>query len=313
MATVLAANGTFYQCVDWRGVGYTDLKAFRLEPGMSEFTIISEARASLSFHDDVPLPYWVQKENGQELNITEDEFYVLLEKYNNPGKLMDLAFVPLHPDIVDPWQAPRPLEEPLLTELIECPQSYSNAPIEYKSILDDLYLFSERIRLGETFDYIWENAGELGFEEPPNGEMGYATVDLNNDNISELLLGSVDSLNNASPSSVFMLKDGKPILLISFWSRSSGVISADKTIYSIGSGGAAYTYLSSYNLGKNADTLTQLSFMGSDYSQSDEKPFYYQEVNGRNRYISEREFDDFLEKYIHPSKTMELTVFPIAG
>lgn len=78
--TILADNNIFYQCVNYEGTGYTDLTAFRLKPGMSELTIISEAHASLSFSDgDVPVPYWFKKENGKEIHITEEEFDLLFE------------------------------------------------------------------------------------------------------------------------------------------------------------------------------------------------------------------------------------------
>jgi len=314
MATILATDSIFYQCVDWSGAGYTYLSAFRLEPGMSEFTIISEARASLSFEEcDVPVPYWVKTENGEEINITEEEFDMLFEQYKNPKDLMVLDFAPLHPDWVDPWSVPRPPEKSLLTEPIEHPQSYSGAPGAYNPILDDLYLFSEHVRLEDSFDYVWENFGALGFVEPPQGEIGYAVVDINNDGIPELLLGSIDGLNNASPHSVFTLKDGNPVLLISFWSRSRGVISANGAIYSVGSGGAAYTDLSSYRLDKHADTLTELTDIRSDYSFSEDKPYFFQIVDGKNHYISKDEFWNLSEMYKNPSTPMKLTVIPISN
>jgi hypothetical protein len=314
VSTILADDGRFYQCIDWRSLGYTYLSAFCLESGMSEFTIVLEARASLFFEEgDVPVPYWVKTENGEEISITEEEFYVLFEQYKNPIDSMILDFVPLHPDWVDPWTVPRPPEKSLLTEPIECPQSYSGAPGAYKSILDDLYLFFERMRLEESFDYTWENAVALGFAEPPHGEIGYAIVDINNDGIPELLLGSIDNLNNASPHSVFTLQNGNPVLLTSFWSRSRGVVSSNGTIYSVGSGGAAYTYLSSYKLNNNADTLTELTDIRSDYSFSEEKPYFIQIVNGKNHYISEDEFWNLLVMYENPSNPMKLTVFPISN
>jgi len=312
--TILAADGTFYICIDWRA-GYADLSAFRLEAGMSEFTVISEAHAALSFSDgDVPVPYWMKIENGEEISITEDEFDVLLKQYKDPKEVMILNFVPLHPDKVDPWSVPRPAEESLLTEPIECPQSYLGAPSAYKPILDDLYLFSERIRLGESFDYTWENAGNLGFREPPQHGFGYALADINNDGIPELFLGSMDGLNNASPNSIFTLKDGSPVLLTSFWSRSRGKISEDGIIYSVGSGGAAYTYLSSYRLDKNTDSLTLLTDMRSDYAELDGEyySYYVKVVNGKNQYITKKEFWEYCDNYNNPPKPMELKVFPIS-
>jgi len=312
MATILAVDGTFYQCVDWGGVGYVNLNAFRLVAGMSEFTTVSEAYSSLSFSEgDVPVPYWVKIEDGEEITITEDEFDALVVQYKNPDELMPLDFIPLHPNYVDPWSVPRPTDESPTTP-IEYPKSYQCAPSEYKPILDALFLLQEHMTQDEYGT--GEDLEAVGFTEypyPRDGKLGYALVDLNNDGVLELLLGSVDGLDNSAPNSIFMLKEGIPVLLDSFWSRSRGVIATDGTIYSIGSGGAAYTYLSSYRLDKNADTLTQLTDMRSDYSESEGKPYYVQVENGKNHYITEKEFSDFLEKYDNPTDKMVLTVIPI--
>ncbi len=310
--TILAADNTFYQCIDWRGAGYTDLIAFRLEAGMSEFTIISEAHALLSFSDgDVPAPYWVKTEKGDEINITEDEFNTLLDQYKNPKELMVLDYVPLHPNAIDPWSIPQPTNE-LRTISIEYPAAYQGASEAYKPILDAMFLLEERTCREEYGS--GEDLEILGFAEypyPRDNMLGYSLIDLNIDGVFELLLGSIDGLSNSAPNSIFTLKDGQPVLLASFSSRSRGVISADGTIYSTGSGGAAYTYLSSFKLDKNADMLTQLTDMRSDYSYLEEKPYFFQVMEGRNHYISEQEFFDFYKMYDNPSERMKLTFIPI--
>ena len=197
------------------------------------------------------------------------------------------------------------------TEETDDRESYQSVPNEYRLILDNLYLLSEHVDGEETLDSVLE---EIGFiEYPRDGKLAYAVMDINNDEIPELLLGTTDGLKDAAPNSIFTLKEGKPILLTSFWSRSSGVISADGTIYSVGSGGAAYTYLSSFRLDKNADTLTQLTDIYSDYSASEEKIVFIQVVDDRNDYITEESFWDFYEKYDSPSETMELTIIPISN
>ena len=143
--------------------------------------------------------------------------------------------------------------------------------------------------------------------------MAYAVADINQDGILELLLGTTEGLENAEPNSLFTLKEGKPILLESFWSRSSGVISADGKIYCEGSDGAAYTILSSFVLDKNADSLRELTYMSSDYSKAEEKPYFVQMIDGKKHYIAKDEFWDFVEAFQNPPKKMKLKVFSIEG
>ncbi len=202
-------------------------------------------------------------------------------------------------------------DEDLSIGVIGDSSSYQGVPREYSSILDDLYIFSELVDREEYLDSPLE---EIGFvEHPRDGKLAYAVIDINKDGIPELLLGTVDGLKDSAPNSIFTLKDGKPILVVSFWSRSLGVIAADGTIYSVGSGGAAHTYLSSFRLDKNADTLTQLTDIHSDYSLSEEKVFFVEVVDNRDHYITEKSFWDFYEEYYSPSETMELTIIPIAN
>ena len=310
MSTILSADGIFYQCVDWHGAGYVNLKAFHLESGMSEFTTVLEARASLSFSDgDVPIPYWLKTEDGKEVNIAEEEFEVLYEQYKNPKELMALNFIPLHPGRVDPWSVPRPGEK-LPVALIEYPKSYQAAPVEYKPVLDALFLLRENIV--QEYDP-GEELGTVGFNEYPSSSamLGYALVDLNNDGIFELLLGYVDGLNDSAPMSIFTLKDGKPVLLKSFWRRSRGEVSVDGIIYNVGSSGAAHTSLSSYRLDKNAAVLTQLTHIFSDFSSAESKAYFVRVVDGKNHYITQREFGELRIKYIDPPEKMALKVYPI--
>ena len=201
-------------------------------------------------------------------------------------------------------------------EKISAPGSYPGVPDLYAPVLDALFILQQHMKQGDYGSGEYLEA--VGFEEYPylhDGKLGYALVDLNGDGILELLLGTIEGLNNSAPNSIFTLKDGKPVLLGSYWNRSRGVIAADGTIYSAGSGGADYTYLSSYRLdrldAKNEYTLTQLTDIRSDYSASEGKPYYFQIVNDKNHYITEIEFYSYFEKYYNPSDKISLTVIAI--
>lgn len=315
--TILAEDGLFYQCINGPGTGYATLTAFGLEADKTEVTIVSEVMAALSFADgDIPVPYWTKKENGQEINITEEAFEALREEYVNLKGLMPLNFIPLPsggeeetPPVQEPEEMPSPLPP------VEYPQSYQGAPEEYQSILDSLYLFAELTRQEEVppGGELWEH---IGFVDYPQGRLGYAVTDINSDGITELILGaevnSPDGATEFDPYSIFTLRSGEPVFLTSFWSRSRGVITADGTIYNVGSGGAAYTYLSAYRLDKKADKLTQLTDIRSDYSASENKAYFVQVTEGKNHYISQAEFDKWCELYGAPPDVMQWNFIPIA-
>jgi hypothetical protein len=66
-------------------------------------------------------------------------------------------------------------------------------------------------------------------------------------------------------------------------------------------------------LDKNADSLTKLTDMRSDYSSSEDKVYYYQIIDGKNHYMTYDTFSEFFTEYDNPSNRMALTVFPIIG
>ncbi|MDL2216920.1 hypothetical protein LJB81_04250 [Desulfovibrio sp. OttesenSCG-928-M14] len=193
--------------------------------------------------------------------------------------------------------------------LSEYPVSCQGVPKAYKPILDALFLLEER--LGQE-DYDSEKDLKIiGFAQDPyprDSALAYALVDLNNDGVLELLLGSTDGLNDSAPNSIFTLRDGQAVLLASFWSRNRGIISDDGTIYNVGSGGASNTYLSSFTLAKNTGKLLQMTDIQSGYSASENKAFFIQMVDGEKQYISEQEFEKKYTMYDNPPNRMYLTI-----
>lgn len=193
--------------------------------------------------------------------------------------------------------------------LAEYPIAYQGVPEAYKPILDALFLLEKRLRQ-EEYDSE-KDLETIGFTYDPfprDSALGYVLADLNNDGVLELLLGTIDGLNDSAPNSIFTLRDGQPVLLASFWNRNRGVVSEDGTIYNVGSGGASNTYLSSFSLDQKTGKLIQMTKMESGYSDSDSKTYFVQIVDGKKHFISEQEFEDAETMYYDPPNRMYLTI-----
>ena len=307
--TVLGADGVFYRCEGWASYEETALSALRLMPGTASLQVTFEARADFAFSNgEVPVPYWTKTENGKEVNISETEFYQLFEEYDNPKERMKLDFVSLHPGKKNPPEEKEP-EKPVTP--VECPKAYPGAPKEYKPILDDLYRFSERRRKGESADALWDSIALLEEPNDATGVLAYAVADINRDGTPELWLGTTNGLKDAEPLSLFTLKDGKPEHLSSYASRLRGSIAADGIIYEHGSNGASSAHLKSFRLKKNADSLTLLREMKSDFSQEAGKAYFIETINEKSHFISEKTFDDFWELCTDTPARMQVKVYPI--
>jgi hypothetical protein len=324
---ILASGGTFYQCIDWRGAGFADLNAFRLEEGKTELTTVSEAHAALSFESgDIPVPYWTKTENGGEITITEEEFNVLLEKYKNPKERMELNFTALYSDEYARLSAKEPEGETPPVPAVSYPEFYRDAPAEYKPVLDALFLLRDNMSRGkerdgkdlEAVEFIrYPYYSTVGFL-PEGWMLSYALADLNCDGVLELLLGSAEALEKSEPSSIFTIKDGHSVHVTSFYDRCHGIIAADRTIYFVEFAGAAYISLNTYVLDGDGESLTRLTNIFSDLFRDDSNPedyypYFVQVVDGKNRYISEEEFSEYADIYRNPPERLKLTVIPISG
>jgi len=212
--------------------------------------------------------------------------------------------------------APTTTEAP--TKLpIEYPASYRDAPEAYKPILDDLYravyLISNNI-LNDNF------YGDTGISVIPrmffgndgefrHGTLGYAVKDINKDGMPELLLLTSDCYGSKEQIvlSLFTLGDNKPIHLYSCGEREWTKYAADGTIYTVGSGGAATTYLAAYKLEPGAADLTKLP---GEY-MSDWGPVWYEFIDDEQEPITEEEFNALHEKYSNPPNPMQFNFIPI--
>jgi len=205
-------------------------------------------------------------------------------------------------------------EEP--TAVTTIPKEAANealaAAAAYKPVLDEFRGLVQAFRDGEQLDYdAWEALGfvEVSYYEYKEGFLGYAVTDINNDGISEMLLLSMEP-DEPFINALYTLKDGKPVMLGHYWSRSRAHLAADGTIYTVGSSSAWSTYLDSYALEPGAGELTHLSeyYMDAD---DNETPFWVKVVNGEETDIPEEDFGALLVEYEAPGELMRLAFVSI--
>jgi len=193
---------------------------------------------------------------------------------------------------------------------IACPASYKDAPEAYWPILDDLYVF---VYLAHQDDWdltctAFDNTGIINQSVLYDAEdLGYAIEDINNDNISELLI-----LRKASSVlSLYTLKEANPVFLLSDWgSRTIGRFAADGTLYTQWSGGGGMS-LCAYRLEPGADKLMQVEdnffvFMYDAYV------LHFKNANGEGeRPFTDQEYKELYERYSNPPNPMQFDFIPI--
>lgn len=196
------------------------------------------------------------------------------------------------------------VDEPFLT----LPSEYTEVIEDYKNIVE--------FRLSDNFNSEWNN-GNFGIyykyhnvdihgdfsnmivemlpydQEATVASYGYVLKDINNDTIPELfwVCGELDSIY--SIRAIFTIAEGKAQLLDAFWSRYKCVITDEGELYTMGSGGAAYTEYELRVLDKNSAHLTTTKEFGTDYDHENNLALYYVS-EGEKEYISKDRFDELL-------------------
>jgi len=293
---LVAADGALHQYI--RDMTLLRLRSWRLEPGKTECTLLLDAFTDLALpQGKSAVPYWAKIENGKEIRIRETEFDALHDKLVDPENLLKPKFIPLHPSAKNPVEKPTEAPtEPPLPASVRLPKSYPDAPQAYRELLDNMYLYTQ----------IQADAGAYHLTLD-----AYAVADINRDGTPELLTGSAAGLSDAMPNAIYTQKDGRPVLLAEYEYRSGCRIAADGIIYEHDSGSAANSIHASLRLEKNADKLTPLVEMYSNIARTADGIYYAKIIDGKQQYISEKEFAAFGEIISNPPTRMKLTVHPI--
>ena len=191
-----------------------------------------------------------------------------------------------------------------------------------------------RIVLDSNFELIMGGADAYEYRDGTSGigevirnsdeiaadAIGYTFLDVNQDGVAELIIGSIDEEKEGkyygqNIYSAYTYKD-IPYLLIEGWSRNRCFLLEDGTFYTEGSGGAMYRILENYVLDVNA---TQLSckdyYFTKEKDESFEEIGFYHNTTGEwDASVSEElEEDVFWSKYDeYGSKTKTLEFVPFS-
>ena len=192
----------------------------------------------------------------------------------------------------------------------------------YNTILDSNY---ELIMGGaDAYDYMDGTSGIgeviMNSEENEADTIGYTFIDVNNDGVAELIIGSIDEEREGkyygeNIYSAYTYKD-TPYLLIEGWSRNRCFLLEDGTFYTEGSGGAMYRMLENYVLDEKATQLSckDMHFTKEKDESFEEIGFYHNTTGEWDASVSEElEEDAFWSKYDeYGSRTISFELVPFS-
>lgn len=150
----------------------------------------------------------------------------------------------------------------------------------YQEILDLLYYGNlnqwigyqaeDLVKLKETISYMW-------YQYPVQSlsETGYTLMDLNNDNVPELITGTISAAADGMMYDLYTYLDGDVIRVTSSGERDRYYLCDDQIIANEGSSGAADSVVGFYTLERDSSVLTPkeiVRFYGLD---TPEAPWYY--------------------------------------
>ena len=177
-----------------------------------------------------------EKENrpgpNSETGVSADITDQVVTTPNDPATI---TTSPTVPDATE-TTAPMTTEQPVM------PISHASA-----AGFDAVYVDICRLLDTGSWDlaYTYANTGMMEVVGPQNtkaerySSITYALEDINNDGIQEMIV--LDAMGNTRILAIFALQNGQPVMIHEGWYRSRLYRLSDGSLYSEGSGGAAYS------------------------------------------------------------------------
>ncbi len=155
---------------------------------------------------------------------------------------------------------------------------------------------------GSDIDYRWSNMiVEMPYADSVKGSFGYILTDINGDSSPELFWVRDDHTVLAA----FTVFNDRIIILDAFWSRYSCVITEEGYLFTMGSGGAAFTDFEIRELSADGalKTVAGFSAAGNEYSEFSDGEYISIDADRFDELTSEYPFENsqrWLETEITP-------------
>lgn len=127
---------------------------------------------------------------------------------------------------------------------------------------------------------------------------GYALKDLNGNGDTELIL----ILKDYTVLAIFSMSNGMPTLMDAYWPKHRCAILNSGLLYTLTSSGADDWYYKTQKISQDGSELLPTEEFGStsvdeQSSTTFSDPRYYKVIDGKKAYLSEKEFNDYSNKF----------------
>nr|MCR5138063.1 hypothetical protein [Oscillospiraceae bacterium] len=161
-----------------------------------------------------------------------------------------------------------------------------------------------------NMEYAWTN----GISEMTaySSGVGYALKDLDKNGIPELIIAGMgtDDFSDKMVYDLYTLVNGAPVNLATAQARDRYYVRTDNTVYSEGSGGAAYTYLTVMRVKGNEleDVEVVFTNMDGEGTSSASLGYYYQQGHSE-KLPSEKSMRITESDFFSRMEQMESTIY----
>ncbi|HHX11318.1 MAG TPA: hypothetical protein GX731_00725 [Clostridiales bacterium] len=204
------------------------------------------------------------------------------------------------------------VKEPVSDEIETAVKLYSEVLDTYYTALHEKWNF-------QTLSYASLSIlSTYCYEGDPLTNVGYEFIDIDNNGVLELLIGSLngDPFVDKMIFDIYTIVDDQPALVFTGWERNRYYLCEDYSIANEGSSGASSSFYGIYNLDYTGYklVLTEAVIYYEEYQGNDPPWYYTTDKDGdisNDMSITEEEAYDKLSEYKNMHKQVDLIPFAI--